>query len=291
MAQLVDGKALAEKFRANIKTEIDQLKKGGMTPGLAFVMVGEHPPSQIYVANKQKACAAVGIRNILKAFPKNIQETELIQEIERLNGDPTVHAILAQLPIPLHINTKKVICAIDPKKDVDGLHPTNLGKFFLNLPALRPCTPQGIIYMIKNTGIEIKGKDACMVGRSAIVGRPTAMLLAKNHATVTLCHRYTQNLPEKTKQADILVVAIGCPKYIKADWIKKEAVVIDVGITRMPDGSISGDVDFEAARKKVKAISPVPGGVGPMTITMLLKNTVLACKAQNGFTEGLDYEP
>lgn len=291
MAHIIDGKALAEKFRARIKTEIDQLKGKGIEPGLAFVMVGKHPPSQIYVANKQKACEAVGIRNVLKAFPENISEKELIREIERLNRDETVHATLAQLPIPLHINTKKVISAIDPAKDVDGLHPANLGKFFLNLPGLRPCTPQGIVHMIKSVGVEIKGANACMVGRSAIVGRPTAMFLAKNHATVTLCHRFTKDLPEKTRQADILVVAIGRPKYIQADWIKKDAVVIDVGITRMPDGSISGDVDFETALKKVKAISPVPGGVGPMTITMLLKNTVLACKGQNGITEGLEYEP
>lgn len=291
MAQIINGKALAEKLRAEIKTEIGRLLEQGMTPGLAFVMVGEHPPSQIYVANKQKACEAVGIRNILKALPADITEAALVKEIENLNRDKNVHGILVQLPIPLHINTKRVICAIDPAKDVDGLHPANLGKFFLNLPGLRPCTPQGILHMIKSIGVDIKGKEACMVGRSAIVGRPAAMLLAKNHATVTLCHRFTQNLPEKTKQADILVVAIGRPKYIQADWIKKDAVVIDVGITRLADGGISGDVDFEAARKKVKAISPVPGGVGPMTITMLLKNTLLACKAHNGITKGLDYEP
>lgn len=292
MAQIIDGRALAQKFHSQIKADIDRLKTQNITPGLAFVMVGAHPPSQIYVANKQKACDAVGIKNVLKAFPSDITEATLIKEIEALNRDPKVHGILAQLPIPLPINTKKVICAIRPDKDVDGLHPTNLGKFFLNLPGLRPCTPQGILHMIKSLGVEIKGKEACVVGRSAIVGRPTAMFLAKNHATVTLCHRFTQNLAEKTRRADILVVAIGHPKYIQADWIKKDAVVIDVGITRMPDGLISGDVDFEAARKKVKAISPVPGGVGPMTIAMLLKNTVLACKGQNGMTQELeDYEP
>lgn len=291
MATIIDGKALAEKFRAKIKAEVDQLKRKGIEPGLAFVMVGEHPPSQIYVQNKQRACTEAGIHNFLDALPSDISEKELLAHIEKLNQNPKVHGILVQLPLPRSINTKKVICAINPKKDVDGLHPENLGKFFLNLPGLRPCTPQGIIHMIESAGINIKGKDVCMVGRSAIVGRPTAMMLAKKHATVTLCHRFTQNLSEKTRLADILVVAIGQPKYIQADWIKKDAVVIDVGITRLPDGSISGDVDFAAAKKKVAAISPVPGGVGPMTITMLLKNTVLACKQQNGFQEGLDYDP
>lgn len=291
MATIIDGRALAEKWRQKIKKEVATLKAKKIQPGLAFVMVGEHPPSQIYVANKQKVCEAVGIHNFLKAFPADITEEELLKQIDLLNKDPEVHGILVQLPIPLHIHTKKTICAIQPDKDVDGLHPANLGKFFLNLPGLRPCTSQGIVHMIESLGVDIQGKDVCMVGRSAIVGRPTAMMLAKKHATVTLCHRFTQNLSEKTRQAEILVVAIGHPKYIQADWIKKDAVVIDVGITRMPDGSISGDVDFEAARKKVKAISPVPGGVGPMTIAMLLKNTVLACKAQNGIQDGLDYEP
>lgn len=291
MAIIINGKALAEKFRAKIKAEVDQLKRKGIEPGLAFVMVGEHPPSQIYVQNKQRACTEAGIHNFLDALPSDISEKELLAHIEKLNQNPKVHGILVQLPLPRSLNTKKVICAINPKKDVDGLHPENLGKFFLNLPGLRPCTPQGIIHMIESVGINIKGKDVCMVGRSAIVGRPTAMMLAKKHATVTLCHRFTQNLSEKTRLADILVVAIGQPKYIQADWIKKDAVVIDVGITRLPDGSISGDVDFAAAKKKVAAISPVPGGVGPMTITMLLKNTVLACKQQNGFQEGLDYDP
>ncbi|MBI4124666.1 MAG: bifunctional methylenetetrahydrofolate dehydrogenase/methenyltetrahydrofolate cyclohydrolase FolD [Deltaproteobacteria bacterium] len=278
MAQIIDGKALAEKFRAQIKADIDRLKTKGIQPGLAFVMVGKHPPSQIYVANKQKACAAVGIDNFLDALPADTSEQELLAHIDKLNRNPKIHGILVQLPIPPHINTKKVICQIDPKKDVDGLHPENLGKFFLNLPGTRPPTAQGILHLIETTGINIKGKDACMVGRSAIVGRPTAMLLAKNHATVTLCHRFTENLPEKTKVADILVVAIGHPRYIQGDWIKKGAVVIDVGITRLPDASISGDVDFAAAKKRASAISPVPGGVGPMTIAMLLKNTVDACE-------------
>lgn len=291
MATIIDGKALAQKFRQKIKAEIEPLKAKGIQPGLAFVMIGEHPPSQIYVQNKQRACDDAGIHNFLDALPSDTSEKELLAHIEKLNQNSKVHGILVQLPIPLHINTKKVIAAIDPNKDVDGLHPQNLGKFFLNLPGLRPCTPQGIIHMIESIGVDLKGKDACMVGRSAIVGRPTAMMMAKKHATVTLCHRFTQNLPEKTRLADILVVAIGQPRYIQADWIKKNAVVIDVGITRMADGAISGDVDFAAAQKKAAAISPVPGGVGPMTITMLLKNTVLACKQQHGIQEGLDYDP
>lgn len=282
MAIIINGKALAEKHREETKKEVARLKAKKIQPGLAFVMIGEHPPSQIYVQNKQRACDEAGIHNFLDAMPSDISEAELLQHIDKLNKNPKVHGILVQLPIPLQINTKKVICQIDPRKDVDGLHPENLGRLALNLPGLRPCTPQGIIHMIESTGTSIKGKDACMVGRSAIVGRPTAMMLAKKHATVTLCHRFTENLPEKTERADILVVAIGQPRYVQGDWIKKNAIVIDVGITRLPDGTISGDVDFESAQKRVSAISPVPGGVGPMTIAMLLKNTVEACKQIEG---------
>lgn len=278
MPTIIDGKKLAADLRKKIAADVTLLKQKNITPGLAFIMVGDHPPSQIYVRNKQLACDEVGIYNILKKFSAELSEEELLANIEQLNKDSKIHGILVQLPIPLHINTKKVLMAISPDKDVDGLHPMNLGKLYLNLPGLRPCTPQGIIAMIDSLGVDLKGKNACMVGRSAIVGRPTAMMMAKRHATVTLCHRHTQNLPEKIREADVLVVAIGKPKFIQADWIKKGAIVIDVGITRLLDGTISGDVDFDAAKEKVSAISPVPGGVGPMTITMLLKNTVKACK-------------
>ena len=282
MATIIDGKALAAKLQSEIKKEVAALGAKKIQPGLAFVMVGDHPPSQIYVRNKQKACDEVGIHNFLKKFPADITEKDFLSEIDKLNQNPKVHGILVQLPIPISINTKKVMSRIDPNKDVDGLHPNNLGKLVVNLPGLRPCTPQGVVHMIESTGVKIAGKDACVVGRSAIVGRPTAMMLAKRDATVTLCHRHTQNLAEKIKLADILVVAIGQPRYIQGDWIKKGAVVIDVGISRLPDGTIAGDVDFEAARKRAAAISPVPGGVGPMTIAMLLKNTVEACKNIKG---------
>lgn len=278
MFTLIDGKILAHEIRQNIKKEVAQLKTLGVEPGLAFVLVGENPASQIYVSNKQKACDEVGIRNFTDTLPATVSESELLKHIEGLNKNEKVHGILVQLPLPKQLDTKKIILAIDPKKDVDGLHPDNLGRLVAKLPGLRPCTPQGILHLIESTGINVSGKDACVVGRSDIVGKPTALLLLAKDATVTLCHSQTSALSAKIAQADIVVAAIGRAKFIRGDWIKQGAVVIDVGTNRLSDGKICGDVDFETASKKAAFISPVPGGVGPMTIAMLLKNTIEACK-------------
>lgn len=277
---IIDGKSLALENRLQTAKEVELLKKKGVTPGLAFVVVGKHPPSQIYVRNKQKACDEVGITNILDTLPVDVSEGELLKHLEKLNQNRQIHGILVQLPLPPHLNTKKILMHMDPTKDVDGLHPNNLGRLLLKLPCLKPCTPQGILHMIDSTGADIKGLDACVVGRSTIVGRPTTILLEQRDATVTLCHSHTKNLPEKIKQADILVAATGLPLFIQGDWVKNGAIVIDVGISKLPDGRIVGDVDLEVAQKRAQAISPVPGGVGPMTIAMLLKNTVEACKMQ-----------
>ncbi|OGQ05472.1 MAG: bifunctional 5,10-methylene-tetrahydrofolate dehydrogenase/5,10-methylene-tetrahydrofolate cyclohydrolase [Deltaproteobacteria bacterium RIFCSPLOWO2_01_44_7] len=278
MATIIDGKKLAAAFRQKTAQEVQQLKAKGIQPGLAFILVGDNPASQIYVNNKKKACDEVGITNFLEKLPGDISQTGLLKKIEALNEDPRVHGILVQLPLPKHLDTNAILNRIHPKKDVDGLHPNNLGKLYLNLPGLKPCTPQAVIAMVESTGTDIKGKDACVVGRSSIVGRPAASLLVQKDATVTLCHSQTKNLAEKIGAADIVVAAIGKPEFVKGDWIKKGAVVIDVGINRLPNGKIVGDVDFESAQKKADFITPVPGGVGPMTIAMLLKNTLEACK-------------
>lgn len=270
-ATLIDGKALAEKLLWQITQEVQKLKSKGIQPGLAFVLVGEHPASLIYVNNKKKACDEVGIANFLDKLPANISQADLLGHIEKLNSDPRVHGILVQLPLPKQLNTTDILVHIHPKKDVDGLHP---------MSGLKPCTPQAVVCMIESTGTDIKGKDACVVGRSAIVGRPTASLLVQKDATVTLCHSHTKNLPEKVGAADIVVAAVGKPNAIQGNWIKKGAIVIDVGINRLPDGKIVGDVDFESAKERAGFITPVPGGVGPMTIAMLLKNTVEACNGQ-----------
>lgn len=282
MSTIIDGAALAKIHQQRIAKDVQELKSKTIQPGLAFILVGDHPASQIYVRHKQTACDTAGIHNLLVTLPSNTTEDKLLEHIDQLNNNKKIHGILIQLPLPLAINTKKVLARIHPKKDVDGLHPLNLGLLYLNMPGLKPCTPQGILHLIESTGVEIRGKDVCVVGRSAIVGRPIATMLAKLDATVTLCHRHTQNLHEKIRQADIVVVAIGRPRYIQGDWIKNGAIVIDVGINRLPNGKIVGDVDFEAACKHAGFITPVPGGVGPMTIAMLLKNTLEACKNIEG---------
>lgn len=280
MATIIDGKGLAQKIREEVAEEVRLLKAKGQEPALAFILVGEDPASQIYVGNKKKACDEVGIKNILEKLANSVSEKELLSRIETLNKDPNVHGILVQLPLPKNITTQKILSAIDPKKDVDGLHPINMGKLVLKAPGLRPCTPQGVLKLIESTGINISGKEACVVGRSDIVGKPCALLLLHQDATVTLCHSKTPNLKAKIASADIVVAALGKPNFIKGDWIKEGAVVIDVGIHRLPDGKICGDVDFESASKRAAFITPVPGGVGPMTIAMLLKNTLEACHGQ-----------
>lgn len=278
MAKIIDGKALAKGLRQKIAEEVIRLKSTGLVPGLAVVLVGENPASQIYVQNKIKACEATGIESVFKKLPADVSEEKLLKIIGDFNQNPKVHGILVQLPLPSHIDVEKVVTTIDPQKDVDGLHPYNLGRLNTQNPSFIPCTPQGILYLIESTGISIEGKEACVLGRSEIVGRPTAILLTHKNATVTVCHSRTQNIAEKISRADILVAAIGKPKFVQGEWIKKGAIVIDVGINRLPDGKFVGDVDFESASKRAGFITPVPGGVGPMTIAMLLKNTVFACQ-------------
>lgn len=278
MAHIIDGKALAARIKDGIKTEIDGIIARGVVPGLAFILVGEDPASQLYVRNKKRVCGEVNIKSLDYNFPMTISESDLLDVIEKLNNNKDVHGILVQLPLPSHINTQTVLASIDPNKDVDGFHPLNMGRLLIGQPGLRPCTPLGIMEMLGSIGADLKGKNAVMVGRSNIVGKPTAIMLLERHATVTLCHSRTNGLPDVVRSADVLVVAIGKAKFIKGDWIKKGAVVIDVGMNMTPEGKFVGDVDFDEAAKRAGWITPVPGGVGPMTIAMLLKNTVLACR-------------
>lgn len=275
MANIIDGKRLAEKIRAEIKIEIAAKEDA---PGLAMVLVGNNSASQVYVNNKKKACAEVGIKSFDHALPETASQTELLKLIKKLNADKNVHGILIQLPLPKQIDTQAVLASVDPAKDVDGFHPVNLGRLLIGETCPRPCTPLGIMALIDSTGIELKGKHAVVVGRSNIVGKPVAIILLERHATVTICHSRTFELADVVRSADIVVAAIGKPRFIRGDWIKKGAIVIDVGINRLPDGKIAGDVEFDVAIKRAGWITPVPGGVGPMTIAMLLKNTVLASR-------------
>lgn len=275
MATIINGKDLAEKIRLELKAEI---QRRNIVPGLAVVLIGENPASQVYVRNKKKACAEVGIKSFDHTLPASTTETELLDLINKLNNDKTVHGILVQLPLPSHIDTQKVLFAIDPAKDVDGFHPVNLGKLLAGQKGLRPCTPAGVMELIDTTGKDIKGMNAVVVGRSNIVGKPAAIMLLERHATVTICHSRTKNLPDVVRSADVVIAAIGKPNFIKGDWIKNGAIVIDVGINRLPDGKLAGDVEYATAEKHAGFITPVPGGVGPMTIAMLLKNTLEAYK-------------
>ena len=279
MGQIIDGKAIAKKIREEVSEKIAQLKeKNGITPKLCVVLVGDDPASQIYVRNKEKACAEVGINSEIRCLASSTKQQELVDLVRSLNGDKTVHGILVQLPLPKGLDARAVLDEVSAEKDVDGLHPLNMGKLLKGeAPLFVPCTPQGIIELILSTGLEIKGKEAVVVGRSNIVGKPTALLLLQRHATVTLCHSRTRDLGEVTRRADILVASVGSPRIIHGDMVKQGAVVIDVGVNRV-EGKLVGDVDFEAAKGKAAYITPVPGGVGPMTIAMLMKNTLLAAK-------------
>jgi methylenetetrahydrofolate dehydrogenase (NADP+)/methenyltetrahydrofolate cyclohydrolase len=282
-AKLIDGKAIALKIRAELKKEVEALKKNrGITPGLAVILVGENPASKVYVRNKAKACAEVGIMSFEHTLPEDAPEAGLLRLISGLNSAKEVHGILVQLPLPHHIDAEKVLEAVDPKKDVDGFHPYNMGRLMMGRPNLEPCTPLGIMRLIDSTGIDIGGKEAVVVGRSNIVGKPMAMMLLKRHSTVTICHSRTQGLPMCVGRADVLIAAVGKERFIKGDWIRPGSIVIDVGINRTAEGGLAGDVDFEGAFKRAGFITPVPGGVGPMTIAMLLKNTVDAAKAGIG---------
>jgi methylenetetrahydrofolate dehydrogenase (NADP+)/methenyltetrahydrofolate cyclohydrolase len=278
MATIIDGKEIAKKIKQEAAVEASQLKKGGIVPGLAVVLVGSDPASRIYVKNKKAACAEIGIESFSHELPEETSEEELLRLIDILNGDAKVHGILVQLPLPSHLDEAKVIGAISPDKDVDGFHPYNLGKLLVGEARFVSCTPAGILELIDSTGVDIKGKRAVVAGRSNIVGKPVAILLLERHATVTICHSRTKDLAGEVAGADILVAAIGRPEFIRGSWIKEGAVVIDVGINRGKDGKLKGDVEFDAAARRALAITPVPGGVGPMTIAMLMKNTIKAAK-------------
>jgi methylenetetrahydrofolate dehydrogenase (NADP+) / methenyltetrahydrofolate cyclohydrolase len=276
MAKLLMGKEVSARIKAELKTEVENLKKEGINPGLAVIIVGEDPASQVYVRNKERACEECGIYSEKYALPTETTQEELLKLIDELNNKSSISGILVQLPVPKHIDEKTIINAIAPNKDVDAFHPVNVGKIMVGNYDFVPCTPAGVMELIKESGIDVSGKECVIVGRSNIVGKPQAMLLLHQNGTVTICHSKTKNLAEKTKNADILVAAVGIPNFIKGDMIKKGAVVIDVGINRLENKKLCGDVEFESAEKVAGAITPVPGGVGPMTIAMLMKNTVKA---------------
>ncbi|KZE93447.1 Bifunctional protein FolD protein [Geobacillus stearothermophilus] len=277
-AQIISGAELAATIRAGLAEETAKLKESGVEPGLAVILVGDDPASHSYVKGKQKACAEVGIRSFLYTFPASISEEELLAKIRELNGDPAVHGILVQLPLPEHIREWSVIETIAPEKDVDGFHPINVGKMMIGQPAFLPCTPHGVLVMVKSAGIDIAGKHVVVVGRSNIVGKPVGQLFLREHATVTYAHSKTPDLPAVTRQADILIVAVGKARLIGPDHVKPGAVVIDVGVNRLESGKLCGDVDFDAVKEVASYITPVPKGVGPMTITMLLHNTIEAAR-------------
>ncbi len=279
-AELISGKDLATNIKKDLAVEVEELKKQGVTPHLTVVLVGHDPASESYVKGKEKACAETGMGSNVIRLDETISEDELIQTVDKLNKDDAVHGILVQLPLPDHIDEQKIIDLIDPEKDVDGFHPVNIGRLVTEQEGMVSCTPLGIMEMLDSKNIEIQGKNAVVVGASNIVGKPVAQLLLNRGATITNCHIYTEDLKAHTKMADILVVAVGKAHLITADHVKEGAAVIDVGINRLEDGSMTGDVDFENVKEKASYISPVPGGVGPMTITILLKNTIIACKRQ-----------
>ncbi|CAM3124120.1 bifunctional methylenetetrahydrofolate dehydrogenase/methenyltetrahydrofolate cyclohydrolase FolD [Filibacter tadaridae] len=272
--KLIDGTAIGKEIRLEIKDRVSNLLDNGCKPGLAVVLVGDNQASRTYVKNKQKSSVEVGMKSELIELPSTVSEEELLGHISKLNKDNSINGILVQLPLPKHIDENKVISAIDPEKDVDVFHPVNVGKMIIGQQAFLSCTPYGIIKLLERTGTEIKGKHAVIVGRSNIVGKPMGQLLLQRDATVTYCHSKTENLASYTQDADILIVAIGKTKFIDAEHIKEGAVVIDVGMNRDENGKLCGDVDFTSVKEKAAAITPVPGGVGPMTITMLLKNTL-----------------
>ena len=284
-AQLIDGKKLAQATRETIAKDVTELyNQSGIRPGLAVFLVGDNPASAVYVRNKKKACDIAGFYVEDHALPATISQPDLLALIEKANADPRIHGILVQLPLPPHIDSGLVLRAVSPMKDADGFHPYNIGRLVEGDPVFTPCTPKGVVRMIESTGTPIEGKRAVVIGRSHIVGKPVAMLLMHRHATVTVCHSRTKDLPAVCREADILVAAIGRAQFVKADMVKEGATVVDVGINRLDDGRLVGDVDFESVRERAGWISPVPGGVGPMTIAMLLANTLEA--AQRAATEG-----
>ena len=282
MAKIIDGKALAQSIKENIALEVAALKEKGVTPGLAVILVGDDPASKVYVNNKKKACAQVGIYSEEYLLPADTDEKTLLDLIAKLNADKNISGVLLQAPIPPHLDYRKISETISPDKDVDAFHPYNVGKIMIGDFDFVPCTPAGVIELIKSTGTEIAGKNCVVIGRSNIVGKPQAMLLLKENGTVTVCHSKTKDIASFTRNADSLVVAVGKAGFVNGDMIKPGAVVIDVGMNRNAEGKLCGDVDFASAEPVAAYITPVPGGVGPMTVTMLLKNTVKAAKLANG---------
>ena len=278
-ASILDGKAIAAEIRGQLKAQVEARRAAGeRPPGLAVVLVGENPASQVYVRNKSKACAEVGFHSMLHELPATTSEAELLALVDRLNADQTIDGILVQLPLPPQIDAEAVIERILPTKDVDGFHPYNVGRLTLRMPLLRPCTPKGIMTLLDRTGQRLEGLDAVVIGQSNIVGRPMALELLAARCTITVCHSRTKDLADKARAADVLVVAIGRARHVPGDWIKPGALVIDVGMNRDDDGKLCGDVDFAAAAERAAWITPVPGGVGPMTIASLLQNTLQAAE-------------
>ncbi|EOH93434.1 FolD protein [Enterococcus haemoperoxidus ATCC BAA-382] len=280
MGELINGRELADKMQAQIKEEVQELEKKGIRPGLVVLLVGENPASQTYVKNKDIAAAKIGIRSKIERLPETISETELLAVIAQYNQDPEYHGILVQLPLPKHIDEEKVLLAVDPKKDVDGFHPMNMGHLFIGEPTMIPCTPYGIMKMFEAYNIDLQGKRAVVIGRSNIVGKPMAQLMMMKNATVTIAHSRTVDLPAVAREADILVVAIGRGHFVTKEFVKPGAVVIDVGMNRDENGKLIGDVKFDEVSPIASFITPVPKGVGPMTITMLMYQTVEAAKKQ-----------
>ena len=279
--QLIDGKSLANKVQASVTSEVEQLKQEkNIVPGLAVILIGDDPASHAYVKMKAKACEKVGFYSITHNMPDTISQDEIIATIEMMNNNPRIDGILVQLPLPQHVDTDKILEVIDPKKDVDGFHAYNVGRLVTNLDSFVACTPLGVMKMFEEYNIDLKGQDVCVVGASNIVGKPMAALLLNADATVTVTHIHTKDLKSHTSKADIVVVGVGVPGLIKEDMVKDGAIVIDIGINRIADGSLVGDVDFKAVSPKCSYITPVPGGVGPMTIAMLLSNTLKAAKAR-----------
>lgn len=283
--QILDGKTLAQNIEIEIQKEVESLSQKGITPGLAVMLVGSDPASQSYVNMKAKACKRTGIYSITHEMPENIQQESLLQTIAMLNQNPNIDGILVQLPLPRHIDTTAVLEAIAPHKDVDGFHPFNMGRVFANLESFVPATPMGVLTLLKHYKIPLQGKNVVIVGASNIVGKPLGTLFLNENATITLCHIYTQDLAKHTKEADILCVAVGKPNLITKDMVKEGAIVVDIGISRLQDGRIVGDVDFENVAPLCEFITPVPGGVGPMTIASLLQNTLKAAKMRGKNTK------
>ena len=284
-ARIIDGTAVAAKRRTLVTERVAELKAQGVTPGLAVVIVGENPASQVYVRMKQKDCDEVGFYSEKHALPAETSQEQLLALVSELNARDDIDGVLVQLPLPSHIDEDTVLDAIDPAKDVDGFHPLNVGRMLIGKDTYLPCTPHGCIVLLEEAGVDLTGKEAVVLGRSNIVGKPVAILLLEKHATVTICHSRTKDLPGVVRRADVLVVGIGRPEMVKGDWIKPGAVVIDVGINRLDDGRLVGDVDFDSASEVASAITPVPGGVGPMTRAMLLENTLTAAIRHAGLEQ------